>query len=111
MKLPAISFVLPDWRVFRSLSTHPLRWFVLWALIGAVQQLGLTLNTDVAWLFELSKRVLAGADTYAEAGFETNPPMMIYLGLLPAWLHSVVVLSAQWSLQLFITILSAGTLL
>ncbi|MCE2965574.1 MAG: hypothetical protein LW855_07260, partial [Alphaproteobacteria bacterium] len=104
-------FVLPDWRVFRSLSTHPLRWFVLWAVIGAVQQLGLTLNTAVAWLFELSKRVLAGADTYAEAGFETNPPMMIYLGLLPAWLHSVLGLSAQWSLQLFITILSAGTLL
>lgn len=111
MKLPAMSFVLPEWRIFCGLSAHPWRCFALWAVIGAVQQLGLTLNTDVAWLFELSKRVLAGADTYREAGFETNPPMMIYLGLLPAWLHSVLGLNAQCSLTLFITILSAGTLL
>lgn len=99
-------------------STPP-RWFIAAApywgwitagiiLLSQINQALVPFNTDNAWLLLLAQRVIDGAyPIYPNAGVETNPPMMIYLNLLPAWVAQQTGWSILWCFRAFF----AGALL
>lgn len=46
-------------------------------------------NHDISWLFHCSRQLLEGARAYVDF-VETNPPLIIWLGLPPAWVVRVL---------------------
>jgi hypothetical protein len=98
-----------------STPPTPPRWFMAagryWGwmtfgivLLALINQGMVPFNTDNAWLLLLAQRVVEGTyPIYPNAGVETNPPMMIYLNLIPAWLSQQTGWPMVWCFRGFFT--------
>lgn len=85
-------------RVFGSFA-------VVCLLLNALIQSITYLNPDCAWLLELARRVLEGDRLYADVS-ETNPPLIVWMNLLPAALSAQIGLPLQTSLIICVSLLT-----
>lgn len=78
-----------------------------YALLGLAGLLVIctSLNGDSAWLLVAAQRVLAGESLYTQIG-ETNPPLVVWLHVLPVWLGQKSGLDASTCFALLVCLLS-----
>ena len=67
-------------------------------------------NHDIAWLLHCSGQLLDGGRAYVDF-VETNPPLIVWLGIPPVWAARLTGLPEILVYHLFVLALVAGTLL
>ncbi len=74
-------------------------------LLAAWVQANAYLNTDTTWLLHAAGMLFEGGTLYVDA-MESNPPLVVWLHLIPIWLVNVLSISAMMAMVLCITSLS-----
>lgn len=92
-------------------QTHTLpKWLAVWLPLAlgvaylVVQWLSYV-NPDSAWLLVVAQRMLGGEALYTQIG-ETNPPLVVWLHLIPVWLAQVYDVSLPHAFILCVGVLS-----
>jgi hypothetical protein len=92
-------------------TRRPLFWIAAVAalfLMTAAAVFTRSLNLDVAWHLYLARAVRGGARLYRDVA-DTNPPLIVFLNMLPVWLTDVLRLSPAHGLNLFVIAAAAGS--
>lgn len=63
---------------------------------------------DQLWFLLMAKRWLAGAQLYGPEAFDSNPPLVVWLSALPAWLAAHVGVAATLVAKLLVVALDAA---
>jgi hypothetical protein len=98
-------------------SRLPWRWWAvcaLLALLAAFSVVSAHANSDAAWYLYMAGRVLKGSTMYADV-VDTNPPLIVWLMLFPAWLaretqSSLAVLNGYLFALALLSIAASGAL-
>jgi len=94
-----------------SVTRRPLFWIAAVAalfLMMAAAVFTRSLNLDVAWHLYLASAVRGGARLYRDIA-DTNPPLIVFLSMIPVWLADVLRLSQANAFNLFVITAAAGS--
>jgi hypothetical protein len=64
---------------------------------------------DQMWLLYCARQVLRGTELYGPELMESNPPLIVWISLLPAWLGEHAGLAASFFLKLLVLLVAAGS--
>lgn len=82
---------------------------IIFLCIAVVSQFFGYLNPDNAWLVYVANQILAGKELHSEV-IETNPPLIVYLTLIPAYFSKLTALADYHSFTLFIFAIACASL-
>ncbi len=88
-------------------------WWAVWAvlaLLSAAVFWPAYLNTDLAWHLYMSRVVLHGGTAYVDV-IDTNPPLILFLSVPPAWFAELLGVSAIVVFKVYMYLLAAASLL
>ena len=79
-------------------------------LMAAAAVFTRSLNHDVAWHLYVANEFRGGAELYRDVA-DTNPPLIFFLSLLPAWLAALLHVSQGVAFNVYVFVAASATLL
>lgn len=96
-------------RLNRAPYHFALGWAVVWGVFAVIANTQLLMSADYAWLTTAVQRMAAGETIYTDF-YETNPPLIFWLHLIPAYAVAITGIAAQTLFPIFLIALAGGSL-